>query len=531
MTDSYLARLLSTLGVASSMLAVYLLTSPGRIDMIDGQVRYDVAASWLDTGQPTLRDPVLARTGFAIQTERGTYAAYNAGASVAAMPLMLLSRSMPGHTVERDHFAFSLTGAVFGAAVVAVLVVAYGMLGFGVGASAGWAAVTGITTLWWPGSVTVFDQNQHAFFLLIAIVLAWGSGRRASPLLGILGGLAGGGTIVYQEIYALLLPLVGFAVFAPPPTWPGETTFRFRDVIDRAGLARYALFGAGCGAGLVAFLAFNYWRLGTLVAGARYEGALAYSGNAVAGLLSLTVSPGKGIVLFSPPVILALVGARGLVTRAPTLAIAVASVSTVHLLLVIQFAFFGGDWCWGPRYLLPLLPLWALAFPLATRYLRPWIVGLLVTLGFVIQLMAISLDHQRFFFEHGLHPYFWRDQWVYFEHSQLTSRIRELIVVVRDGVPAEVNRFSPTPRPHITYSPFGPPDHRLGAVWIRRFRVFWLPRPWPLWSRHVEPPQRPVELLPMLAAGGVLLGGGLALTILGLRRATDNSKPTRRDTT
>ena len=509
------ARVLSALGISSSLLAVYVLTSAGRIDIIDGQLRYEVAANWLETGEPTIRDRALAGTVFAIRTERATYAAYNAGASVSAMPLMLLSRLLPGHTVERDRFAFSMTGPLFGAAVAGALVMAYGMLGLGAAAAVWWAAITSLATLWWPASLTVFDQNQHAFFLLTGLLLAWQSGRRASVRLAVLAGLMGGVLLVYQEIYVLLLPFLGLAVFASPggtpsvaPSWRGRS-------VERRALQRYIGFCAGCSAGLLAFVTFNYWRFGTPLAPSRYGNPLMFSANPVAGFLSLAVSPGKSIVLFSPPVLLALVGARGLFKRAPLLVASVGLISLIHSLLVVQLSFFGGDWCWGPRYLIVLLPLWALAVPFAAENLRRGIIGSIVTIGIVVQLMGISIDHQRFFLDRDFPPYFWLDQWVYFKHSQFLARPQELLALARDGVPADATRFSPTPEAQITYTPAGPPRGRRPSVWARQFMVFHTLRPWPFWIYQLDPARRPIEPTALLWTCGVLLAGGLALVTLG----------------
>jgi hypothetical protein len=507
-------------GIVLALLANYLLTNAGRIDIIDGQVRYEVAANWLERGEPTIRDRALAGTSFAIPIERATYGTYNAGASVSAMPLMLLSRLLPGHTVERDRFAFSMTGPVFGAAVAGVLVIAYGMLGLGAAAALWWAGITSLATLWWPASVTVFDQNQHAFFLLTGLLLAWQSGRRGNARLAALAGLTGGVLFIYQEIYVVLLPLLGLAVFASPggatravSAWRGRS-------VDRAALLRYIVFGAGCSVGLLAFVAFNLWRFGTPVAPSRYDNPLMFSGNPVAGLLSLTVSPGKSILLFSPPVILGIIGARGLFKRAPVLVAAVGLISLIHVLLVIQLPFFGGDWCWGPRYLLVLLPLWALAFPFATQVLGRRVVGIIVTLGFIVQLMGISIDHQRFFLERDFPPYFWLDPWVYFKHSQLLARPQELLTLARDGVPAEATRFSPTPQAQITYTPAGPPKDRRPSEWARQFGVFYMLRPWPVWIHRLDPARRPIAPWPLLWACGALFAGGLALMTLGQRRAS-----------
>jgi hypothetical protein len=511
------ARLLSALGVAASMLAVYTLSNAGRIDIIDGQIRYEVAANWLDTGAPTLRDPALLNTRLAIWSERGVYGFYNAGASVAAMPLMLLSRALPAHTVERDRFAFSMTGPVFGAATAAVLVLAYGMLGLGTGPAVCWAVIASVATMWWPGSLTVFDQNQHALLLLTALLLAWHSGRRESVGWAALAGLVGGLLLTYQEIYALLLPFLGLAVFASTGLSRSAATWRARDV-DRAALVRYVSFGAACGVGLLLFVAFNYGRFGTALAPIRYQASL-FSGNPIAGLLSLGVSPGKSILLFSPPVILAVAGAKGLFRRAPVVVVAVILVSLVHVLLIVQFPFFGGDWCWGPRYLLILVPLWALAFPFAGLAVGRSIIGIIVTAGLVVQLMGISIDYQRFFLERDFRPYFWVDQWVYFKHSQLMARTRELRALARDGVPADATRFSPTPNAQVTYTPGGPPEGRRPSIWMRQFAVFYTLRPWPLWIYGLDAERRPIEPAPLLWACGALLAGGLVLLTLGLRRA------------
>src|SRR5947207_2730822 len=194
----------------------------------------------------------------------------------------------------------------------------------------------------------------------------------------------------------MLLPFVGLAVFArTDATRPASPWWRSSSVDYRA-LLRYIVFGAGCGVGLLGFVAFNYVRFGTPLAPGRY-GSLWFSGNPVAGALSLALSPGKSIVLFSPPVILALFGARGLFKRAPMLVAVMGLISLVHVVLIVQLPFFAGDWCWGPRYLLVLVALWALALPFATEHLSRLVVGIIVTLGLVVPLMGIGIDHQRYF--------------------------------------------------------------------------------------------------------------------------------------
>jgi len=510
MTSRWVA---TALGLFLCLLGLYVLTSPGRIDMIDGQVRYEVARNWLDRGRPDVLDPALIPSALTVKTPAGVYGVYNAAASVTAMPMMLLSRAVPGHTAERDRFVFAMAGPFFGAALGGLLVIAYSMLGLSPSRAVTWALVCTLGTLWWPASTTVFDQNQHATWLLLAVLLAWESGRRASLGLALLGGAAGAALVTYQESYALLLPLVGMAVAAQPSEGRAGAQESLRRPIDRATITRYVAFGVTSSLGLLTLVIFNYARFGTPFYEGRYSDPLIFgAGNPLAALLGLIVSPGKGVFFFSPPLVLAFLGGRRLFARAPSLTAAIVALSVTHLLIITQVLFFGGDWCWGPRYLLVLVPLWGLALPFAVERARGGVIPILISLGVAIQVMAIGLDHHRFFYERNLAPHFWaRDQWFYFRSSQLLARPGELAVSWLTGMPGEVAAFSPTPRREITYSPFGPRSAAWSAEWVQHFPVFYLPRPWPLWIYHLDPPWRPVEPWPWLALSGfsVVLGAGL----------------------
>jgi hypothetical protein len=513
---------LGLLGLACATFALYVLTNVGRIDIIDGQIRYDVAANWLDTGQPTVTDRFMMPTSLVLRPPHGAYGAYLAAPSVTPMPFMLLSRLLPGHTIERDRFAFTMAGPLFGAAGVAILVWLYGQLGFGLRTALAWAAAMALTTLWWPGSLTVFDQNQHGVFLLAAVALAWQAGRRASLGMAALGGVMGGVLLCYRETYALVLPFAALAVFASSEETQAGTT-GLRTSVDRAGLVRYGMFGAGASLGVLAFVAFNYWRFGTALVPTVYDRTIIFGANTVAAILSLTVSPGKSMLLFSAPVILAVAGARSLVRRAPMLAAAVAGISLIHVMLTVQLTFFGGDWTWGPRYLVPLVPLWSIAAPFAVASLRRSLVTTVLAAGLIAQLLGISVDAQRFFFEHDLRPHFWEDQWAYFKRSQLFARPVELATIVTEGVPAEAKRFAPTPQGDITYTFAGPPNYqRPGRLWARDFAAFHLLRPWPAWVAWLEPARRPVDPWRLLGACVALAAAGGVMLALAVRRCPED---------
>jgi hypothetical protein len=96
--------------------------------------------------------------------------------------------------------------------------------------------------------------------------------------------------------------------------------------------------------------------------------------NPLLGLWSQFFSLGKSILLYSPPLLLAVV----LIARMPRsrafCAWIVALMVGPVLLLYGKFAYWGGDWCWGPRYQLfavaPLLLLGLFALDEAVRARR-----------------------------------------------------------------------------------------------------------------------------------------------------------------
>jgi hypothetical protein len=521
-------RALGALGVFVGLFGLYLLTSPGRIDFIDGQYRYEIARSWLDIGEPVIRDPVLRALGASVDARTGhAYSWYNAAPSLTPVPLMWVARRLGGYGADRDRFAFSLTSALFGAIVAALLVVIYGMLGVDLPMSVCAALVFALATQWWPGSVTTFDQNQHAFVLLAALILAWESGRRGSTARALLAGLAGGLLLIYQETYALLLPAIALTVFAPSDEGTRDAPRLSALGIGRDALTRCFAFGAGCCVGAGLFLAYNHIRFGALLQPNRYDAH--WPSDPLAGILSLTLSPGRSVFLFSPPLLLLAFGVHALWTRAPVLCTAAGLAAVMHFLFVSNLPFFAGEWAWGPRYLLVLLPLAGLGLPFAMARVRGrslLVAG--VVLGLVVQLMAVSLDHQRFYFERNLAPHFWAQRpWFYFERSQLLARPFELGETLRSGVPAEAVSFAPTPEAQLTYAPFGPPRPQLGAAWARRFAVFHVFRPWPLWMHHIDVVRRPVPLTLLTAACAALVVLGVALLLVALKpfRALDGPAP------
>lgn len=503
------------LGVFLLCAAVYGAVGPGRIDMIDGQYRFEVAKNILEDGSVQIRDLYL---GGAVAGLLGAYSSYGISGSLVALPLLILSSTLGPPSIDRDQFFFSFTSTLFGAAAAALLFVFYTRLGIDRRRALAWTAVAAFATLLFTGAVTVFDQIQHGFFILAACCCAYEGSRRDSMALMALGGASLAVLVNFQETYAIVFPTLAIAGLADAGS-PGNR---------RRAVERILVFLFVGGIGILFYLAFNNFRFGSLLFSGKGVNHPSPLGNPLIGLPGLLVSPGKSIFLYSPAIIVALAGLPRLLRLQRALGLAIVATAGAHLALISTVSFYGGDWCWGPRYFNATLPLLSLGFPfaaMAAGTTRRMVFGALIAISLAIQVMGLSLDHHRFFYARSLPAFFWYTQRTfYFRESALFARPGEIAESIRDGVPEEVVGFRPGPYPGLlTYAVFGGWDRPdlPPPVWMRRYAVFWLPRPWPLWMQTIPEEGRPIDVGGALAALLVVGLAGAAAIVAGLRSGTE----------
>ena len=534
-------------GIFFFVLAIYVLSSPGRIDIIDGQARFDVTYNWLVTGRPILKDnwigPIMGVPG----RDGLRYSYYGAPGSVFAMPLVWFGLYTSAPAIQPSQFLFSLTSSIFGAGIAPILFLFYMELGATTRKALAWTMVSSFATYIWPISNSTFDNAQHAFFTLAAVYFGLLSARRGSATYAALGGLMAGVLVLYQEYFLLIIPALALSTLKwrsarsgsePQPithaeSAPGRVASAFQRMSHsasallrsawnepgeaRTSCLRYCLFLAAVSVGVALSLMYNDLRFGAYLENGKMKSITAHDyplfGNPLAGFLTLLVSPGKSVFLYTPTLLLGIMGIRQLWRRAPELVIAIGTSSLILVLFLSCISFVGGDWCWGPRYLAPLLPLWALVFPFAVGVnVRRNLAVALVSVGFLVQVLAMSVENQRFFLEKGLNDYFWaEDSWAYFKRSALFDRVDET-VSLSAGVPPTAQFFNSIPVPEwSTYALLGPPPNvprRLASRWIRNFQIFFVPRPWPLWMLWFPPSGRPVDMRAwLLSLLGIALAG------------------------
>lgn len=122
------------------------------------------------------------------------------------------------------------------------------------------------------------------------------------------------------------------------------------------------------------------------------------------GLFGLSISPGKGMLFFYPLTILLIFGIAALWRDYRRFAIVLTGMLATQFLFYSFYVGWWGGWGWGPRYLVPLVPLitlvatyWAAKAAAAGNRMRQLIFGGLVALSFVISLNGVLFDFLAFY--------------------------------------------------------------------------------------------------------------------------------------
>jgi hypothetical protein len=547
------------------LLGIYLLAHPGRIDTPDGQHRFEVSKEIIDLRGPIINDYWLLQYVLPQNSEsHRKFSYYTAPASLVAVPLMAVSRIINGAKVASDHFSFAMVSAFAGALIAPLLLAFYRRLGVALAHAVGWTLLFGLSTLWWPGAETVYDQCQHGVVLLAMVLTAYDAGKTGRVGSAFACGLLGGLLFNYRTPFAALLPFFPLFLCA-------EAKRRSEGPQTTAVAPQIAAFALAVVLGFAGYTYYNWIRFGQLQMPSFGGSAHLPLGNPVSGFLTLAVSPGKGVLWFSPPLILAAFGLPALLRHDARLGRLILVLSIVHVGEMSCLAFASGDCCWGPRYLLVTMPLWALAFPFVPlKFAARRVIWPLAALGMIIQVMGVSLTAERFFYYRRLQGDLWLDSWCYFRFSQLAARPAEIWESVeerdrprpfltsnpigqatyaffgpyptmaqnlirrtakaktahpnstrpqKDNRPTETGygKWTPPARRAVGYAVFQL-DGRDTRTWMQNFAMFYLPRPWWGWIGHVPPDQQPVNPRIFFLVCLAMSGSGLGMLTVASRK-------------
>lgn len=117
----------------------------------------------------------------------------------------------------------------------------------------------------------------------------------------------------------------------------------------------------------------------------------------IGGLLGLLISPGRGVIWYSPCVVLGLIGFYYTYkSRSKFLEALLIIVFSLLFLIVNSGGWWMGGWAWGPRYLLPIFPILLSLAALLTKRWRLVLITL-TTVGFLINAPNLVSFYKRYY--------------------------------------------------------------------------------------------------------------------------------------
>ncbi len=336
---------------------LYLLTAGGFLRTVDEKEAYFQVESLVERGELAVPQAVELRAFFGrIGRDDKPYAPYGPAPAFLALPTHLLGRGLAAavgvdRAAERPLWfrlvsaTTGFAGSVSAALCVALFFLLVHDLTGDRRRALRWALLLGAATYLWAYG-TWFFSEAFTVTLLTGATLA---SRRH--------------TVGRDVICAACLAV---AILCKPQlvtVTPAFVVIYYSGARRVPWLRGLLVIGAAAALASAVHIGWNLWRFGEpfefgyspeeTVSGEKHL----FSGEAWVALFGLLLSPGKGLLVFAPPVALALWRARRFYRQRPRLAGGVLLLAAGVAGFYAQFVNWEGGYCVGPRYLLPILPL------------------------------------------------------------------------------------------------------------------------------------------------------------------------------
>lgn len=203
----------------------------------------------------------------------------------------------------------------------------------------------GLGTLFWRYTVYDFTETLQACGITAGV---YGLVRRPGSY-SLRDGLGPAALVLVKLVHVVLLPLLAVYILMRPRESSGS---RLRDSV---------IYFAPSVAAIALIAAANYLRFGNpLETGYGSEASLFSVAQLPQTVPALLFSGEKGLLLFCPLLIAGLLGWWSFAALRPHVALLCGAILLVEFLLAATWHSWIGGWSWGPRLLVPTIPLWLL---------------------------------------------------------------------------------------------------------------------------------------------------------------------------
>ncbi len=377
---------------------VFLLGTGREPPWADASVVYQTACAIVDRGEVSLTGPLGPR--FFVERDGKRYGVFPLGNAVAQIPGYLIFRGLEPLRLAGTDAIRTFTTHLAPAACMAGACLIFLRLARRWGA--GPRLATTLTFVLAFGTIAFIYARSAYSEALQTLALTWAIERsflardEVGARTGALLGIALGVLLNSKLVYALVLPIL---LAAPALALRHR---RYGGVLEggHAAFRAAAAFVGTFGALLAVALLHNVLKTGRPLDSGYREAQGLFSGDLLPALYGFTLSSGKSVFLYSPPLLLGALGLREALRSRRVEAWTIAALALALACINGKFRHWHADYCWGPRHLVSLTPaLLLLAVPsLAAKSQGDrvpravWILGLS---GLAVQILGAAFywDH------------------------------------------------------------------------------------------------------------------------------------------
>jgi hypothetical protein len=331
--------------VLSICLLVYIFSAKGTIEVSDTVHSVQTAQAIVTRGQLDIPDDVP-------YTSKGpdgrSYSKYGIGLPLYYVPAVALgdelARFTGWPTQQVTWFLLSFVNIPF--AILTLVVFAKLLRLFGVPHAFSSLCLLGLGlgTLAWRYTQSDFSEAMQMGLLILAL---YGLIRR-TPRAIITGGISFAWLFLVKQLYAVYLPILLVYVLTRPGT--------LRDRIKKTAVFIFPFILASAFDLWLNFVRFGgVWESGYGGEATQFQSA--QIGSTIPSLLG---SLDKGLFVFCPILVLCMFGWIAFIKEHQAEATLCDGLIIFNLILFAEWYAWQGGWSWGPRHLVPFIPLWFL---------------------------------------------------------------------------------------------------------------------------------------------------------------------------
>ncbi|MDC0303843.1 hypothetical protein OAL15_02405 [Flavobacteriales bacterium] len=369
------------------VLSFSLLFSSGHLENPDTHLRLTQVRTLVQKGTIAI-DPGFGEEshGNIATNQHGVkYSVYNPGQMILLAPIYYVASFVSKTDFDayyRSAFIISFLGFIIHGLTILVFWSFGHVLGIQYKPRLIATVVFALTSYGFSSAQDSYEHMYEAFFILLAFRLTFI--EKISVANGFLIGSVLGLALLFRSTAVLGLPALIYLVKGRHQRF--STIGGFLVFVSILGIYNYLRFDNPFETGYTSAWETAY--------GIKPEETFSFY-NMPKHLLGLVLSPSKGIVIFSLSLIVVAFGFKHFYHAQTRLFLAITGLAALFLLFYsANFAWHGSAWCWGPRYILAVVPLMYLSLFYVSKPSKK-VFAFIYAISFVIQMLGVATYYKR----------------------------------------------------------------------------------------------------------------------------------------